>query len=323
MSQTQQELKPAAFEPLRVRERFRPWSWVATIVVLIVVAMIVQALLTNPNFQWDVVAKYIGSAQILQGLVNTLELTVLAMLIGVLLGTLLAVMRGSRNATLAATAGAYIWFFRGTPLLVQLIFWYNLSSLYPNLTFGIPFTGITFGSVVTNSVISPYTAALLGLGLNQAAYTAEIVRAGILSVPHGQLDAAASFGMTRMLTMRRVILPQAMRVIIPPIGNETIGMLKTTSIVSVLAMPELLYSAQIIYARTYQIIPMLIVASLWYLAVTTILTLVQGQIEKKYAVRGPALQGNRLGEFARRFFTTHAKLTEPPSAAPKTTGTSS
>lgn len=291
---TEQMTEDSTFLPLQVRARIRPWSWVATAVMLLLTAMVVQALVTNPNFQWDVVAEYFTSEAILAGLRRTIELTVVSMILGIVLGTILAVMRGSRNPAIAGAASIYIWFFRGTPLLVQLIFWFNLSSLYPNIVFGVPFSPVEFGSVVTNELITPYTAALLGLGLNQAAYTAEVVRAGILSVPHGQLDAATSFGMTRMLTMRRVILPQAMRVIIPPIGNETIGMLKTTSVVSVLSMPELLYSAQIIYARTYEIIPMLIVASIWYLIVTSLLTLVQMQIEKRYAVRGPSVQESSL-----------------------------
>jgi polar amino acid transport system permease protein len=250
------EQESESFEPLRVRPRRRPGSWIATALILVVAALIVQALVTNPNFEWDVVGSYFFSTSILGGLVRTLQLTVLAMLFGIVLGTLLAVMRQTRNVAVSGAAGLYIWFFRGTPLLVQLIFWFNLASLYPTLRYGVPFTDAVFGEVSTNSVISPFTAALLGLGLNQAAYTAEVVRAGILSVPHGQLDAASSLGMTRMLTLRRVVLPLAMRVIIPPIGNETIGMLKTTSVVSVLAMPELLYSAQIVYARTYEIIPL-------------------------------------------------------------------
>jgi polar amino acid transport system permease protein len=306
---------PDAFVPLRVRGRKKPGSWIATAVILVIAAMIVQALVTNPNFEWDVVAEYFFSSSILGGLWRTLELTALAMVFGIVLGTLLAVMRGTRNVAVSAAAGVYIWFFRGTPLLVQLIFWFNLSSLYPTLRYGVPFTDAFFGEVSTNSVISPFTAALLGLGLNQAAYTAEVVRAGILSVPHGQLDAAASIGMTRLLTMRRVVLPQAMRVIIPPIGNETIGMLKTTSVVSVLAMPELLYSAQIVYARTYEIIPLLIVASLWYLVVTTVLSLVQARIEKHYAVRGPASLDSPFVEFLRKAARIHA----PRPAAPTTT----
>ncbi|MGO4595174.1 amino acid ABC transporter permease [Leifsonia sp. 2TAF2] len=298
------------YTPLRVRARFKPGSWIAGVIVLIVAAMVVQALVTNPNFQWDVVAAYFFSPQILSGLVWTIELTFFSMLGGVALGTLLAVMRGADNPIVASAAGVYVWFFRGTPLLVQLIFWFNLSSLYPTLRWGVPFTSVLFGQVGTNAVISPFTAALLGLGLNQAAYTAEIVRAGILSVPAGQLDAAASIGMTRLVTMRRVVLPQAMRVIIPPLGNETIGMLKTTSVVSVLAMPELLYSAQIIYARTYQIIPLLIVASLWYLIVTTILTIIQMRIERHYQVRGPSGPTNTVMEFFRKAVRVHA--VEPP-----------
>jgi polar amino acid transport system permease protein len=292
---------------LRIRRRPRPASWLAAGVVLVLAALLITALVVNPNFEWSVVAGNLFSAQILAGLGRTLQLTVLAMLLGVVLGTLLAVMRGVDNLAVSGVASLYVWFFRGTPLLVQLIFWYNLSSLYPTLSFGVPGTAWQIGGVATNAVISPYTAALLGLGLNQAAYTAEIVRAGILSVPHGQLDAAASFGMSRTLTMRRVVLPQAMRVIIPPVGNETIGMLKTTSVVSVLAMPELLYSAQIIYARTYQIIPLLIVASLWYLAVTSVLTLVQMRIERVYAVRGPSASVGPWSIFARRLFRVHAK----------------
>ena len=308
---------------LKIRRRPRPWNWLAGGLAIVLAVLLVAALVVNPNFEWGVVAGNLFSPQILAGLGRTLQLTVLAMLLGVVLGTLLAVMRGADNLAVSGVASLYVWFFRGTPLLVQLIFWYNLSSLYPTLSFGIPGTAWQVGGLATNSVISPYTAALLGLGLNQAAYTAEIVRAGILSVPHGQLDAAASFGMSRSLTMRRVVLPQAMRVIIPPVGNETIGMLKTTSVVSVLAMPELLYSAQIIYARTYQIIPLLIVASLWYLAVTSVLTLVQMRIERVYAVRGPSSSSGPWQDFARRLFRVHANPAAAHAAPASTSAPSS
>ena len=246
-------------------------------------AMLIHSVTTNPNFQWDVVSTYLFSHIMINGLWWTMGLTAGSMVIGIILGTILAVMRRSTNVLLSKSASLYIWFFRGTPLLVQLIFWYNLATLYPNLSLGIPFSSIKLSSMSTNAAISPLTAALLGLGLNQAAYTAEIVRAGILSVPNGQLDSASSLGMTRGMTMRRVILPQAMRIIIPPLGNETIGMLKTTSLVSVLAMPELLYSAQLIYARTYQTIPMLIVACIWYLVLTTILTMIQIPLERRFS----------------------------------------
>ena len=263
------------------RRRIAPW--IGGFVVVFLAAIFAQSLIANPNYQWDVVIKYFLSGQILAGLVWTIGLTFASMVMGIVLGTIFAVMRRSRNTIVAGAAGLYIWFFRGTPLLVQLIFWYNLASLYPQLSLGIPFTSIVFVSASTNAVISSITAALLGLGLNQAAYTAEIVRAGILSVPAGQLDSASSLGMTRGMTMRRVILPQAMKIIIPPLGNETIGMLKTTSLVSVLAMPELLYSAQLIYSRTYETIPMLIVASIWYLILTTVLTMIQIPLERRFS----------------------------------------
>ncbi|GGL98457.1 amino acid ABC transporter permease [Nakamurella endophytica] len=293
------------------RRRRRPWVWVGNVVVAVLAVMLLHALLANPNFQWDVVGHYFFSGSILQGLVKTLLLTALSMVIGVVLGTVLAVMRRADTPIVSGFAALYIWFFRGTPLLVQLIFWYNLSSLYTSLSLGVPF-GPSLWSASTNSLISPFTAALLGLGLNQAAYTAEIVRAGMLSVPPGQLDAAASLGMPGGMTMRRVILPQAMRVIIPPIGNETIGMLKTTSLVSVLAMPELLYSAQLIYARTYETMPLLIVASIWYLLVTSVLTLVQGEIERRFARGTGDTRGGGIGGLVRRFTRVHA---ERPAAA--------
>jgi polar amino acid transport system permease protein len=318
-------------ESLATRElvavpRRRIGPWVGGALVALVAAMFVHALITNPNFQWDVVLTYILSDQILQGVVWTIGLTVASMLIGVVLGTILAVMRRSTSPIVSGAAGLYIWFFRGTPLLVQLLFWYNLASLFPVLSIGIPFTSVVFFSASTNAVISSLTAALLGLGLNQAAYTAEIVRAGILSVPAGQLDSASSLGMTRGMTMTRVILPQAMKIIIPPLGNETIGMLKTTSLVSVLAMPELLYSAQLIYARTYETIPMLIVASIWYLLLTTILTSLQIPLERHFS-RGAGTRSSSgqsfLHDFVRRAFTFHSPAaTAKPGAPTETTGAS-
>jgi polar amino acid transport system permease protein len=301
-------------EPVR-----HPGNWIGAVVVLVLGAMFVHTLVVNPNFHWKVVGGYFLSGEILGGLLRTLELTALAMVIGICLGTVLAVMRASDNLIMSAAAALYVWFFRGTPLLVQLIFWFNISSLYPRLSLGVPFGPIVV-SGSSNVLISAFTAALLGLGLNQAAYTAEIVRAGILSVPVGQLDAAASLGMSNLMTMRRVVLPQAMRVIIPPLGNETIGMLKTTSIVSVLAMPELLYSAQLVYARTYQTMPLLIVASLWYLLVTTVLTSVQLRIERHFARGAGSGPVGTLHEFARRAFAHHARFRTPAPAGAAITG---
>ncbi len=262
-----------------------PGRWLGATVVAIALAMLVHTLVTNARFQWGIVGEYFTSQSILLGLLRTVELTVLAMLIGIALGVLLAVMRLSSNRVLSITSWAYIWFFRGTPLLVQLIFWYNLSALFPRLGIGIPF-GPVFVSGSANVFITTYVAAILGLGLNEGAYMAEIVRSGILSVDEGQVEAAYSLGMRKVQIMWRIVLPQAMKVIIPPTGNQTIGMLKSSSLVSVISVPELLFTAQIIYTRTYQTIPLLIVASIWYLAVTTVLTIGQFYIERYFGKGG-------------------------------------
>jgi polar amino acid transport system permease protein len=259
-----------------------PWRWVAMGVVAVLASMLVHTIFTNPNFRWGVVGQYFTSDAILSGLWMTLLLTVLVMVGGIILGIVLAVLRLSPNPVLSGASGLYIWFFRGTPVLVQLILWFNLAALFPRLSLGVPF-GPEFMVLDSNSLITPFVAALLGLGLNEAAYMAEIVRAGIQSVDEGQTEAAQALGLRRTMTMRRIVLPQAMRVIIPPTGNETISMLKTTSLVSVISLGDLLYSAQITSARTFEIIPMLLVASIWYLVVTTLLTLVQTRIERRYS----------------------------------------
>jgi polar amino acid transport system permease protein len=275
----QTEAGPAP--PIKAVPVRHPGRWVAIAVIAVLVAMLVHSFLTNPNFGWDVVGQYLFSAPVLRGLRNTLILTVLSMAIGVAGGVLLAVMRLSPNPVLAGAAAVYIWLFRGTPLITQLIFWNFLASLYPRLGLGIPF-GPTFVSVDTNTVISVFTAALLGLGLNEAAYMAEIVRGGIQSVDHGQSEAAGALGLSRIQTLRRIVLPQAMRVIVPPTGNETISMLKTTSLVVVIAYFELTVAVQTIYSRTFQTIPLLIVAALWYLALTSVLSVGQMFIERRF-----------------------------------------
>jgi polar amino acid transport system permease protein len=260
----------------------RPGRWVGALAVGVLAAMLVHTLLTNPRFEWGVVGEYFTSQAILVGLLHTLELTALAMVIGILLGVVLAVMRLSTNPVLTTTSWAYIWFFRGTPLLVQLVFWYNLSALFPRLSLGVPF-GPELVSGSANAFITTYVAAILGLGLNEGAYMAEIVRGGILSVDEGQVEAAYALGLRRLQILRLIVLPQAMKVIIPPIGNQTISMLKSSSLVSVISVPELLFTAQLIYSRTYETIPLLIVASLWYLAVTSVLTVGQFYVERHYA----------------------------------------
>ena len=267
---------------LTVRKRRRPARWIAAAVTLVVTIELARSMATNPRFEWGVVGDYLLNDAILNGLLNTIKLTVLAMSLGSVLGTALAVLRLSPNPVLSGITGTYVWVFRAAPLLVQLLFWYNLAALYPDVTLRIPFGGPVLAQYPADKLISVWTAALLGLSLHQAAHTAEIVRAGMLSVDAGQREASTALGMSQFLTLRRVVLPQAMRAIIPPMGNEVIGMMKTTSLVSIIALPELLNTAQTIYARTYQTIPLLLVATIWYLALTGALTLAQTALEKRF-----------------------------------------
>jgi polar amino acid transport system permease protein len=273
---------PEEITAIPVRHRGR---WVVAALVLFLVVVIVHSVATNPRFGWGTVGHYLFSSRVLHGLVVTLELTDVSMAIGIVLGVVLAVMRLSPNPLVSGASWVYIWFLRGTPVLVQLLFWSFISALYLKISLGIPFGGPEFVHGSANTVITPFVAAILGLGLNEAAYMAEIVRAGIISVDEGQTEAAQSLGMTRLLTMRRIVLPQAMRVIIPPTGNETISMLKTTSLVSAIALapPELLGAAQNIYDRTYEVIPLLIVASIWYLVLTTVASVGQYYLERRFA----------------------------------------
>jgi polar amino acid transport system permease protein len=288
-----------------------PGRWLAGAVVLVLVAMLVHALVTNPRFGWGIIGDYFTSSRVLNGLAITILLTVVAMAIGIVLGVILAIMRLSANPLLSWSSWVYIWFFRGTPVLVQLLFWYNLAFLYPQISLGVPF-GPSFLRADANSLVTPLAAAMLGLGLNEGAYMAEIVRAGILSVDHGQIEAAQALGMSRGLTMRRIILPQAMRVIIPPTGNETISMLKTSSLASVIGVTELLYAVQLIYAVNFKTIPLLIVACIWYLIVTSVLTVGQYYIERHYA-RGATreLPPTPWQRIRRHLFTIRSPLPEP------------
>jgi len=252
--------------------------WVA---VLLIAANFLWIVAHNENFGWPVVAAYFFDPTVIKGLYVSLGLTVVAMAIGIVLGLGLAIARLSNDRLASSLASLFIWFFRGTPLLVQLIFWYNLSTLFPELSIAIPF-GPTLASWETNSVITPMTAAIVGLALNEAAYMAEIIRGGLLSVDRGQFETAEAFGMTKARALWRIIIPQAMRSIVPPTGNQLISMIKATSLVSVIAMADLLYSVQSIYNRTFEIVPMLLVAVLWYLFITSILNLGQSYIEAYY-----------------------------------------
>jgi polar amino acid transport system permease protein len=306
--------RPEEIKAVPVRH---PGRWVAAAVVLVLVAMFVHTLVTNHRFEWGVIGQYFLSRRVLDGLEITILLTVVCMAIGIVLGVILAVMRLSPNPLLSGSSWVYIWFFRGTPVLVQLLFWYNLAFLFPKVSLGVPF-GPSFVHGNANDFVTPLLAAILGLGLNEGAYMAEIVRAGILSVEQGQSEAAQALGMNRALTMRRIILPQAMRVIIPPTGNETISMLKTSSLASVITVTELLYAVQLISAVNFKTIPLLIVASIWYLIMTSILTVGQYYIERHYA-RGSAreLPPTPLQRLRRNLFTSsRATLPAPPARLP-------
>ncbi|MBO4209833.1 amino acid ABC transporter permease [Micromonospora echinofusca] len=268
--------------PVKVVPVRHPGRWIVSAVLLVLAAMMVNSLLTNPAWDWPTVGEYLFSRRVLDGLVLTVMLTVAAMLMGIVLGVAVAMTRLSGNPVLRAVAWLYAWFFRGTPVLVQIIFWSFIGFLYPVLSLGIPF-GPEFVYFDANALIPIVVGGLLGLGLNEAAYMSEIVRAGILSVDRGQTEAAQALGMTRATLMRRIVLPQAMRVILPPTGNQTISMLKTTSLLSVIAVGDLFTTVQLIYGSNYRQIPLLVVASLWYLALTSLLSVGQYFIERRFA----------------------------------------
>ncbi|GAA0250568.1 amino acid ABC transporter permease [Cryptosporangium japonicum] len=255
--------------------------WAVGVVLLVLAAQLVRFLVFNPAFEWNVVGRYLFDPAVLRGLGTTILLAVAAMLVGLLLGTTIAACRLSAFAPLRWAGTAYVTVFRSIPPLVQLIFWFNLGYLLPRISVGVPF-GPEFAGWSSNDLITPVTAAVLGLGLNEAAYLAEIVRGGLLGVDGGQREAAKSLGYSGWQTFARVTMPQAMRTIIPPTGSQFITVLKGTSLVSVIAMADLLYSVQTIYGRTYQVVPLLIVAVLWYLVVVSLFSLGQQRLERYF-----------------------------------------
>ena len=281
---------PDEIEAVPVRHYGR---WIAAGIVLLIVASLARSAITNDRFEWSVIGDYLFDSRVLDGLRLTLELTVLGMLIGIVLGVILALMRLSANPVLSTVSWVYIWFFRGTPLLVQILIFFNIAALYPMIDLGIPL-GPSFIHINGTNLVTPFFAGMLALGLNEGAYMSEIVRAGIISVDQGQFDAAKAVGMTQGQTMRRIVLPQSMRVIIPPTGNETISMLKNSSLVYVIAVKELLYTVTLIYSVNYKVIPLLIVASIWYLTATTVLSIGQYYLERHYGRGGPGAQAEPL-----------------------------
>jgi polar amino acid transport system permease protein len=261
--------------------RRRHWGrWLAATVILALLALLVRAF-AHGQIEWSYVARFLTAPAIITGAANTVIMSVLAMALGIVLGVAAAIMRMSPNPVLRACASGYVWLFRGTPVILQLLLWFNLALIFPIL--GIP--GLWSGRAI--DLMTPFAAALLGLGINQGAYTSEVIRAGILSVDAGQTEAALAIGMTRLRALRRIILPQAMRVVIPPLGNEFIGMIKLTSLASVIQYAEVLHNAQNIYYANARVIELLIVAGLWYLLIVSALTPLQMLLERRLA-RGMA-----------------------------------
>lgn len=302
-------LAPApAIKAVRLRH---PWrNVIAAIILIYVIAFIVDAAQRTP-FQWDLFAKYLFDRRISQAAVITLELTVSSMVIAIVLALLLAVMRLSSNPVFKSVSWAYLWIFRGTPVYVQLTFWGLLSVIYPKLSLGLPFLP-PVSIVETGSALSFFILAIIGLALNEAAYLAEIVRAGILSVDSGQEEAAIALGMSWPQSMWRVVIPQSMRVIIPPTGNEVISMLKTTSLVTAVPFTlDLFARSRDISVETFTPIPLLLVASTWYLAITSVLMVGQFFLEKRFA-RGIGDARPVTGPGS----TVIAELTAPASARP-------
>jgi len=254
------------------RSRWESVGWIAAVPIAILLLISVS---TNRNFHWDIVWDYLAAAVILRGIWMTLLLTTVSIFFGVVFGAVLAIMLRSSSTFLSKLAFAYVWFFRGTPLLVQLIFWFNLAALYPTI-------GFPGFEVNATHVITPFFAAVVGLTSNEAAYMAEIIRGGFESVSLGQTEAASSLGLRPRHVTFRILLPQAMRLIVPIIGNQTIAMLKNSSLVSVLGVSELLHSAEIVYGSNSQTIPLLVVACAWYLAMSTVLTVIQHAVEHAY-----------------------------------------
>ena len=278
---------PAPIDAVPLRH---PWRWVGAVAIAVLVGLFLYGAATNQAYGWSTYRQYLFNERILFGVWNTLQLTLYAMLLGIALGIVLSVMRLSPNPVFTSVAWVFLWIFRGTPVYVQLVFWGLLPTIYQNIQLGIP-SGPSFFHLNLQSLSIPFLLAVIGLGLNEAAYMAEIIRAGITAVPEGQSEASTALGMSWAMTMRRTVLPQAMRVIIPPTGNELISMLKTTSLVTAVPFSYDLYSiaSREIAARTFEPIPLLLVAATWYLVVTSILMVGQHYLEK-YFSRGASRQ---------------------------------
>jgi polar amino acid transport system permease protein len=278
---TSSPASPAAIDAVPLRH---PWRWVAAVVIVILVGLFLYGVATNPAYRWNIFAEYLFNDRILFGVWNTLQLTIYSMVLAIVLGVVLAVMRLSPNPVFRSVSWVFLWIFRGTPIYVQLAFWGLIPTIYANIQLGVPF-GPSFFHLNLQALSIPFILAMLGLALNEAAYMAEIIRAGISSVPEGQSEASTALGMSWGMTMRRTVLPQAMRVIIPPTGNEVISMLKTTSLVTAVPYAFDLYSiaTREIAAREFEPVPLALVAVAWYLLMTSILMVGQYYLERYYS----------------------------------------
>jgi polar amino acid transport system permease protein len=278
---TDVDTSPQAIDAIPLRH---PWRWVAAVVIVILLALFLYGAATNEAYRWQVFGEFLFNERILLGVFNTLQLTVYSMVLAIVLGVILAVMRLSPNPVFRSVSWVFLWIFRGTPIYVQLTFWGLIPTIYKNIQLGVPF-GPTFYEIPLQALSIPFLLATLGLALNEAAYMAEIIRAGISSVPEGQIEASTALGMSWGMAMRRTVLPQAMRVIIPPTGNEVISMLKTTSLVTAVPYTLDLYSiaTREIAAREFEPVPLLLVAAAWYLVVTSILMVGQFYLERYFS----------------------------------------
>ncbi|WP_317178988.1 amino acid ABC transporter permease [Lelliottia amnigena] len=301
-------------ETIKVVPARYPWRTVGAIAALFVLAIVVQSVAFNPRWEWGVFARWFFNPVILEGVGQTLLLTLIGTALSVVIGGMLALARLSSSWLLSGLAWGYIWLFRSLPLIVVLIILYNFSYLYDKLSLGVPFTGITWGSFDTINVLGQFSTAVVGLTLVQSAYTAEIIRGGFLGVDHGQYEAAAALGLPAWRRTLRIILPQALRTILPAGFNEIISLAKGTAMVYVLAMPELFYTIQMIYNRTQEVIPLLMVGAVWYLVITTVLSAIQHIVERGLArsERRSAVNQSRTSSRTRSVTTTqepiHASL---------------
>lgn len=302
-------LEGAARQPTitRVVPLRRPGQWLLALVVAVMALVVSVAFIRSPHIDWSAVGRYLFHKDILIGVRNTLILTALAVGFGNIIGLLVALMGLSTNRVFRALADGFVYVFRGIPVLVQLILWFNLALIFPNISIGIPFTDLVLLRWSTNDIMTPFISAVIGLSLAEAGYSSEVFRSGFISIPKGQTEAARSLGMRESTIIRRILVPQAMRVVLPPLGNQVIQMLKMTAIVAFIAGSELFTQAQKIYSRTYEVIELLLVATFWYLVMVSILSFIQSRIERRlnqgYAELGtrqkkPSMQGGSLGPAA-------------------------